>query len=276
MKKVNLTLLKKLRETTWVSFALCKQALLAVDNDFEKALAWLKKQGIAKGMKKTTRQSNEGVCQVFIEDNRAVLLALGCETDFVAKNQQFLDFFKQLGDFLLSQNVSQPNQVLSLSWKGETVENTILHLSGLLGEKISLKKYLFWEKKSNQAFSCYNHNNNQICSLLLLNKGLVDQEDLAMHVVALEPRFISLKDVDQSFIDQEKQIIVEQVNKHFDADKPLFIKEKMIAGKLKKHLQEICLLEQKFVKNPQQSVGDFLDQFGVVVEKMYTFKVGGE
>ena len=251
---------------------MCKQALLAVDNDFEKAVSWLKVKGIAKGMQKASRHSGEGVCQVFTAGNSAVLLLLNCETDFVAKNQQFLTFFAQLGTLLVTSGVGTLEEVKQLEWKGTTVEKAILELSGLLGEKIVLKEYFLWQKTAQQTFACYNHSNNQICSLLLLNKEFAFKEDLAMHAVALQPRFISREDVSSTFLAKERDIIVEQVSKTFDPNKPLAIKERMISGKLEKSLKDVCLLEQKFVKDGQQTVGTFLQKHGVNVEKMHIFK----
>lgn len=275
MKKVNLILLKKLRQTTWISFEMCKQALLANDNDFEKSLQWLKVQGITKGIKKAERVSNQGVYQALSQGNKAVLLSLTCETDFVAKNHQFLDFFHKLGKFVFKQNILDSVQLLQKHWKDGSVGEAILELSGLLGEKITLKECFVVQKDSNQVFATYNHSNNQICSLLVLNKDTPIKEDLAMHVVAFEPRFIALTDIPQSVIDQEKQVVLEQVAKTISPNKPTVIREKMIAGKLHKTLQDICLLEQKFVKIPQQTVKSVLVAQNLQIEKMYIRKIGG-
>ena len=225
-------------------------------------------------MKKSSRQSEEGVCQVFLSGDKAILLSLSCETDFVAKNKQFLNFFVKLGQFILNQDKSTIDEVLRLQLDNETIENQILQLSGLLGEKIVIKDFLALKKSSDQAFACYNHNNNRICSLLLLSSDVNFKEDLAMHAVAFEPQFISLKDVSQEFIKKERDIIVEQVNKEFGTSKSLEIRKRMINGRLEKFLKEICLLEQKFIRDAQQTVSNLLEKNQTVVQQMYIFKAG--
>ena len=260
-KKVDIKLLKKLRNKSLVSFSLCKEALFVNNNNFDKAFEWLRMKGIAdKAEGKKDQKNNEGICATFIQENFAVLLKLSCKTDFVARNEIFRKFFFKLGELVAKHQLIDKPKIEKLSFDSQTVKEKILELTTQMGEKIDLEKITTLTKNNNHYFGFYNHNDYKSCSLVVLDQKIDFElrEDLAMHIVAMKPSFIDLESIDTDFYNQEKNIIINQVKKKIDKDKSLDLQEKIIQGKLNKHLKSLCILEQKFVKSPSETTRKYL------------------
>ena len=273
MERINIELLKKLRKVTFASFKLCKKALLISKNNLDKAVNWLRVKGIAQSAKQGVYQTSEGVCQVFLKDNKAVLLELNCQTDFAAQNEQFFNFFLQISSLILASNISTVEQLLHLKFQNATVQDEILRITGILGEKIEVGRLLVVHKKDEEVFAHYNHTNKKVCSLLVLDADLVSKEDLAMQVVAMQPQFISTKDVTADFLAKERKLIVEQLEREHGKE-TLRFKDQIVNGRMKKMLGEVCLLEQKFIKNPKIKISDYLNSVKVKILQMFFLQVG--
>lgn len=268
--KVDIKLLKKLRDTTLAGFGLCQKALQINNNDFDKALNWLRVQGAHKALTKVTRDAKDGCCGVFTTKEKAILLQLSSETDFVARTTHFQKFFQQLGHFFLKQNAQNLAAAEKLIFSNDqSVKAAVLQLSSQFGEKVAIVQYLSVTKKPEESFAFYNHNDQKSCALLILSGRVSEQlsEELAMHVVAMKPKFISLQDIPDAFILQEKSVIAKQIkqNKGQFASKTPALLEKIIVGKLNKSLQEFCLLEQNFVIDPTQKIRNILKQNNVKI-----------
>lgn len=281
--KIDLKLLKKLRQLTFVGYDFCKKALLVSNNNFEKALEWLNQQGIIKGAKRMQNKTDEGVCQVFVWPNNdtALFLELNCETDFVADNQEFRSFFHKLGQLIYTHNAKEKSEVLQLNWENETIENVLLKMSHKFGEKITIGNLLLISKKTEQLFAFYNHNDFAHSALLIINSlanevSPSDLEVLAMHVVAMKPQFISWKKISPTILAKEKVTVTKLIEEKTKtlANFTEQQKKQMIEKKMKKNLESLCLLNQKFVKEPNLTVGQYLQKYNLEVKKLFFLKAG--
>ena len=255
---VTAQMVKELREKTSAGMLDCKKALEATNCDMEEAVKWLREKGIAKAEKKASRIAAEGLCEVKVDGNNAILFEVNSETDFVAKNQKFLDLIEKIGNAVLKSDAKCTDCAMNVTVDGKTVSEVILEASGTIGEKISLRRVTRVVKNENQVFGVYKHMGGKIVTLSVLEGN--DEEaakDVAMHVAAIAPKYVSKNDVSADEIAKEREILLAQAlneNAESAKPKPEAIIEKMVEGRLNKNLQEMCLLNQPFVKNPDQTV----------------------
>ncbi|WP_181898537.1 translation elongation factor Ts, partial [Halobacillus trueperi] len=250
---VNAKMVKELREKTGAGMMDCKKALTETDGDMDKAMEWLREKGISKAAKKADRIAAEGSAAIEISGNTAVLFEVNCETDFVTKNDQFKDLLKDLGQHLLSQKPATVEEALEqkLHGDGEVLSSYITERVAKIGEKISLRRFVIKEKTDNDAFGAYLHMGGNIGVLTVL-EGSTDEsaaKDVAMHVAAVNPRYVSRDEIPQEEADKEREMLKTQA---MNEGKPENIVEKMVEGRLNKFFEEICLLDQSFVKDPDQ------------------------
>lgn len=257
---INAKLIKQLRDMTAAGMLDCKKALDANDGDLDKAVVWLREKGIAKAEKKAaSRVAAEGLCSYVIVDNKAVIYEVNSETDFVAKNEKFINLVNQIGEVLVNSTATNTEEALAVEINGKTLANMILEAAGVIGEKISLRRVSVINKKDDQVFGAYKHNGGNIVTIAVLNgTDTTVARDIAMHVAASNPTYVSKNDIPADAIAKEEEIILQTaLNENASSAKPKpenIIKERIVPGRLEKSLKDICLLSQPFVKNPDQTV----------------------
>ena len=270
---VTAQLVKELREKTGAGMLDCKKALEATDGNIEEAITWLREKGIAKAAKKESRVAAEGLCNVAIDGNKAVIYEVNSETDFVSKNTQFLDLINTIGNALLS---SDSDDYLNIVYNGETINNILISATATIGEKISLRRVTRVTKTDAENFGAYKHAGGRIAVLTVIDGGSeAVAKDVAMHVAAINPRYLSQNDVPAEEIEKEKAIqIAEMKNDPKMANKPENVLENIVKGKLGKFLKEICLLDQPFVKNPDLTVEQFAKSEKSTIKSYIRLEVG--
>ncbi len=259
MANITAQMVKELREKTSAGMLDCKKALAATDGNMEEAVTWLREKGIAKAVKKESAVAAEGLCSYRISGNKCVVFELNSQTDFVAQNEKFLNLLDKVGEILVSSNATNTEEALALDVDGKDLNTVILEASGVIGEKITLRRVGVIEKNSDEVFGAYKHMKGRIVTITVLagNEDAV-AKDIAMHVAALNPKYISSEDIPADVIEKEREIILAAaLNENANAPKPKpenIIAERIVPGRLEKNLKEICLLSQQFVKNPDQTV----------------------
>ncbi|TGB04776.1 translation elongation factor Ts [Halobacillus salinus] len=272
---VNAKMVKELREKTGAGMMDCKKALTETDGDMEKAMEWLREKGISKAQKKADRIAAEGAAAIEISGNTAVLFEVNCETDFVTKNDSFKTMLQDLGKHLVSQKPETVEAALEqpLHGDGQKLGDYITDMIAKIGEKISLRRFALKEKTDNDAFGAYLHMGGNIGVLTVL-EGSTDEQaakDVAMHVAAVNPRYVSQQDIPEEEANAEREMLKTQA---LNEGKPENIVEKMVEGRLNKFFAEICLLEQDFVKDPDQKVKQFVEAKGGQINAFDRFEVG--
>jgi len=214
----------------------------------------------------------EGLASVVTDGNKAILFELNSETDFVAKNQEFLDLIDHVGQELIQGDAADLEAALALSVDGGTMADLIVKATARIGEKLDLRRYQRIEKTDAQVFGAYTHMGGKIASLAVLEGG--DESvarDIAMHVAANNPNYLDESQVSQDVIDHERSVLrAEALNE----GKPEAIVDKMVEGRLNKMLKEICLVHQPFVKNPDETVAQHVKAAGAQVVSFIRLEVG--
>ncbi len=276
MEKSTTELLKELRERTGAGVLDCKKALDATNNDIEAAIQWLREKGMAKAVKKASRVSAEGLFNVIIEGNKALVYELNCETDFVAKNDKFKNFMNELGQVLFANGVKNTEEALETkNEKGETVSDMVLGFTAVIGEKISLRNVKLVVKADDEQFGIYKHNGGKIAVVLVMKGGDAQAAKLlAMTICANNPMYKDESEVEESWLNNEREVLTKE-SKEQNPNKPDQIIAKMIEGKLQKELKEICLVHQGLVSDPNVTVESFLKEQNATIVS-YSRNVVGE
>ncbi|APC48604.1 translation elongation factor Ts [Virgibacillus halodenitrificans] len=268
-------MVKELREKTGAGMMDCKKALQETDGNLDKAVDYLREKGIAKAAKKADRIAAEGSTYIAVEGNSAVLLEVNCETDFVTKNDQFKQLLSELGSHIVKHQPETVEEALQqkLHGEGDTVETYINSAVAKIGEKISLRRFTVVNKTDNDVFGEYLHMGGRIGVLTLLEGSNDEQvaKDVAMHVAAVNPRYVSRDAVSEEEVNHEREVLKTQA---LNEGKPEKIVEKMVEGRLGKYFEEICLLEQSFVKDPDQKVKKYVADKGAAVKTFIRYEVG--
>lgn len=264
---------KALRERTGAGMMDCKKALTHTDGDMEKAIDYLRENGIAKAAKKADRVAAEGLTYILSNDQAAVILEVNSETDFVAKNDHFKTLIQNLAKHILTE---KPNTVEAAAKQkmesGETVAEYINNAISTIGEKISLRRFTLVEKSANETFGTYLHMGGRIGVLTVLEGGTEEvAKDVAMHIAAVNPKYVSRDQVQADEIEREREVLTQQA---LNEGKPENIVEKMVTGRINKFYEEICLIEQAFVKNPDEKVGQVVSKAGATVKMFVRYEVG--
>lgn len=265
---------KELREKTGAGMLDCKKALEATEGDMEKAIDWLRENGIAKAAKKESRIAAEGLTEAKSLDNTAVILEVNCETDFVAQNEEFKSIVSSIINTLLKNDVKTMDEANDLTIDGgsETIKEAIVNFTAKIGEKISFRRFDRIQKTDDQNFGIYSHMGGKITALVVIDKANEDiAKDVAMHVAAMNPTAVKRDDVPAELVERESHIIKEQV---LAEGKPENIAEKMVTGRLNKFYKEICLEEQAFIKENSMDVKTYVENNGGTIVSMTRFAVG--
>lgn len=256
---INVNDLKELRERTGAGIMDCKKALEANSGDIEKSAQWLREKGIAKAVKKAGRISAEGLFNVIVNGNSALLYEVNCETDFVAENQKFKDFVALVGDLLVKGGAKCTDCAMEVkNEKGETMEQVLLGFTAVVGEKITLRNVMSIEKTDAQCFGVYKHNGGKIAVVDILEGGDSQiAKNIAMHICANNPQYQDESSVDPEYLKSEREVLTKEA-KLENPSKPDAIIAKMIEGRLAKELKEICLVDQPFLMDNNVTVGKYL------------------
>lgn len=265
---------KELRERTQAGFMDCQKALIETKGDIEKAIVWLREKGISKANKKADAIAAEGITNVIEKGNDALIIEVNSQTDFVAKNKEFRDLVNDIVETIFKNKKTKKAEVDSLKLKNnKDVKTACLEATGKIGEKIDFRRAELISKTKDQVFGIYQHNNERISSLVLI-EGKVPQEvakDIAMHLTAMNPKFINKSQVDKKWLEQEKNILVK---KTIDEGKPKEFAEKIVEGRLGKIVSEVCLEEQPFFKDPSITVAAYLKKHNGKIVKMFRYELG--
>jgi len=267
--QITASLVKELRERTGAGMMDCKKALQEVDGDIEVAIEEMRKSGAAKAAKKAGRIAAEGVISIKQDGKDITILETNCETDFVAKDENFLSFTNSVIDAVATENPDDVEALMGVSLGDETVEEAAQLLVTKIGEKITVRR--FEKLTASGPVGTYSHG-VRIGVIVELDGG--DEalaKDLAMHIAASKPICVSEGQVSQELLDKEKEIFMAQAE---ESGKPAEIIEKMVAGKIKKFLKEITLLGQPFVKDPDQTVEKLLQAANASVVSLIRYEVG--
>ena len=278
MPAVTPLMVKELREKTGAGMLDCKKALEASNCDIEEAIKWLREKGIAKAEKKASRVAAEGLCSFAFNGNSAVVFEVNSETDFVAQNEKFVTLINNVGEIIANSNAECTNCALELNVDGKTLNEVILEASGTIGEKLSLRRVQRVTKTDSQVFGAYKHMGGRIVTLVLLDGTDAEcAKDVAMHIAALGPKYVSSEQISAEEVAKEREILLAQAlneNETSAKPKPQQIIEKMVEGRLVKNFKEICLLDQPFVKNPDQTVAAYVKSKGCNVVSFVRLVVG--
>lgn len=269
---ISASLVKELRELTGAGMLDCKKALEENNGDIEQAVNWLREKGISKAAKKAGRIAAEGLSATIVEGNKAVIIEVNSETDFVAKNEEFQELVQTLLNTIVASDASTVEEALNLSTNEGTIDELLVAKTSKIGEKLSFRRFELVTKNDNQVFGSYVHMGGKISVLTVLENTSEDvARDVAMHAAAMKPRYVRRGEVPTSEIEQEKTILREQV---INEGKPENIVDKIVDGKIQKYYQEVCLEEQPFVKDGDVTVGKYVTNNGGTIVSMSRYEVG--
>jgi len=273
MMQITAAMVKELRERTGAGMMECKKALTAAEGDMEKAIEDMRKSGAAKADKKAGRVAAEGLIATAVsDDNKQVaIVEVNCETDFVAKDDNFVNFTASVANAVISGKPDSVEALMAMSTgEGSSLEEARQNLVAKIGENIQVRRFEIMDLTGGTVGS-YLHG-ARIGVVLDMKGGDADlAKDVAMHIAASKPACVSEKDVPPEMVEKEKEILIAQAE---SSGKPAEIIEKMIQGRLRKYLAEITLVGQPFVKDPDTTVGKLLDKAGAEVVGFTRFEVG--
>ena len=267
-------LVKQLREKTGAGMMDCKKVLTETDGDMEKAAELLRERGIAKAAKKSGRIAAEGLVATYISDDKKVgsIVEVNAETDFVAKNAEFVNFVNDVAEIVAKSNPADVEALLATNYKdeGKTVQEVLTDKIATIGENMSIRRFSRFE--SNGLVESYIHLGGKIAVLVDMAKGEETlAKDVCMQIAAAKPEFVNRDEVPSDRLTKEMEILKAQA---MNEGKPAEIAEKMVQGRIGKFYSEICLLDQEFVKDPSIKVGDLVKNKNAEVVKFARFETG--
>jgi len=274
--QITASLVKELRDKTGAGMMDCKKALTECEGDIAKATDWLREKGISKAAKKSGRIAAEGLSRVKTNGNKAVLVEVNSETDFVAKNDKFVALLDGITEALLNSDAKTLDDANALALNGSTVAAEIVNATATIGEKISLRRFVLVEKNDDETFGQYMHNGGSISALAVIKGGdAAVAKDMAMQVASMNPQYISREQMDADFIKHEEEIQWEIIkNDESLANKPEKVLQGILNGRLSKSLQEISLVDQVYFKDQDKKVGQFLKENKAIVTNFVRYQVG--
>ena len=267
---------KELREKTGAGMMDCKKALEATEGDIAKGIDWLREKGISKAAKKADRVAAEGLTGAVENGDVAYVYEVNSETDFVAKNDKFLDLIKTVGEAVLASGASTLEEALAFSYNGKTLEATMLDATATIGEKITLRRLEKIEKAADESFGLYIHMGGKISVVVKVKNGNEEiNKDMAMQVASMMPTYISRNHMPEEFIEHERAIQTEILNNDEAlASKPDNVKKGILEGRLSKSLQDSSLVDQIYFKDQDKKVANVLKEASAEVTYFVRYAVG--
>lgn len=269
---ITASMVKELRDQTGAGMLDCKKALTETNGNIEEAVNWLREKGISKAAKKASRIAAEGLAVCKIKGNKAAIVEVNSETDFVAKNPEFTTLVDTIVDTVLNSEAKTMEDAMKLSIGDKTIEEAIIEKISVIGEKLSFRRFEVVEKDDTEVFGTYSHMGGKIVTLTVL-KGNDEEvaKDVAMQVAAMRPLYLNKDEVPEEKIESERAILTEQAeNEGLDANKLPMI----VNGRLNKFYEEICLLDQNFVKENKMKVSKFVESKNMEIISFVRYEVG--
>ncbi len=280
--EITASMVKQLREMTGAGVMACKKALVETDGDFDKAIESLREKGEATAVKKAGRIAAEGTVLAVVEGNKAAIVEVNSETDFVAKNEKFRTFVGNIAEQILAtdvKTVEELNDAKFIKDEAKTVKEEVISQIAVIGENLSIRR--FEKIETEGVVVSYIHGGGRIGVLVEASADVVNDEvkealkNIAMQIAALNPKYTSDAEIDSDFIAREREILMAQImNDPKEASKPEKVINGMIEGRLKKELKEICLLDQVYVKaeDGKQSVAKYIEEVAKATNSNLTIK----
>ena len=258
---------KELRDMTGVAMMDCKKALVECEGDIERALDLLRSNSALKAEKKSSRVAADGILVVSVNEDYATLVELNSETDFAAKDANFLSFGEKVKEYVSKNKIFEASAL-----KESSLEDDRKALVQTIGENIQIRRVVTLEFDSSMNIGIYIHSDSKLGSLVVTKDGNDEiAKDIAMHVSAFNPLCLSQDDIDKEVLEREKAIYQNQAQ---DSGKPQDIMDKMVDGKIKRFLSEVSLISQNFVKDPDITVQEYLEKGGATIVEFARLKVG--
>ena len=271
--EVTASMVKELRETSGAGMMDCKKALAETNGDMNAALDYLREKGISKATKKESRIAAEGLANIYVDGNKAVILEVNSETDFVSKNEEFKSMIDEIGSALLKSDVKTIEEANELTTEsGATIKDLIVAKIAKIGEKLSFRRFTIVNKEDNETFGSYIHMGGKIASLVVITGDNVEAaKDVAMQQAAMRPTYTFISDVPSDVLEKERAV---QKELAMNEGKPADIAEKMVEGRINKFYKEICLNEQVFVKDNGLTIKSFLKNNNSELKYAIRYEVG--
>lgn len=273
MASITAKLVKELRDKTSVGMMDAKKALVATDGDMEKAVDFLREKGIAKAEKKSGNVAANGLAQIAVNGNVAAITEVNSETDFVATNDRFKTLVSTITDLIAANKPADVDAALQLkNDAGQSISDLIIEQTQVTSEHTSLRRFAVVEKADGDSFGAYLHNGGQIAALVVLEGAdEATAKNVAMHVAAVNPEFVSRDDIPAERLDHEREVLKKEA---LNEGKPEKIVEKMVEGRLRKFLSEISLADQEFVMDSDQTVSQYVASKGGKLKSFVRYEVG--
>lgn len=268
---VSASMVKELRELTGAGMLDCKKALDEVNGNMEEAITYLREKGISKAQKKSSRIAAEGLALSKVNGNKAVIVEVNSETDFVAKNEEFIKLINAIADTLLESNAKTVEEALELKYEDKTINDLIIEKISTIGEKLSLRRFEIVEKKDSEIFGTYSHLNGKIVTLDVLSSDEELAKDIAMQIAAMRPSYLSKEDVPSEVVEKERTILKETAVNEGLAENKI---DMIVNGRLNKFYEEICLLEQGFIKENKMKVSKYVESKNSKILSFVRYEVG--
>ena len=268
---ISASLVKELREATGAGMLDCKKALEASNGNIEEAVTWLREKGISKAAKKASRIAAEGLAVSKINGNKAVVLEVNSETDFVAKNEEFVNLVNTIADAVLENDVNTIEDAMKLTVNGKNVEELIVDKTATIGEKLSFRRFEVVYKEDTEVFGTYSHMGGKIVALTVLSKDEELAKDIAMQVAAMRPLYLNREQVPADVLEKERAILREQAeNEGLDPNKL----DMIVNGRVNKYYEEVCLVDQGFIKENKMKVNKFVESKNSNILGFVRYEVG--
>ena len=268
---ISASMVKDLREATGAGMLDCKKALEASNGNMEDAITWLREKGISKAAKKASRIAAEGLAVAKVKGNKAVVVEVNSETDFVAKNEEFQNLVNVIADTVLDSNVKNIEEANKLTHDGKTLEELVVDKTATIGEKLSFRRFEILEKEDNQVFGTYSHMGGKIVALTLLDSDEEVAKDIAMQVAAMRPLYLDREAVPADVLEKERTILREQAeNEGLDPNKI----DMIVNGRINKYYEEVCLVDQGFIKENKMKVNKYVESKGSKIVGFVRYEVG--
>lgn len=271
-----LELVKQLRDQTGAGMMDCKKALEASDCDLDKAVDWLREKGIAKSVSRESRVAAEGLANITVDGNKAVLVEINTETDFTARTDKFKDMVKDVAAVILAHSPADVEEALALPTAEGTVNELISAVSFATGEKMTLRRFEVVNKNDDQLFGYYVHHDGKTAAIVTLTGSNEEVgKPIAMQVASMKPQYVDRASMPQEIVEHETAVQTEIAkNDPNNANKPANIIERMVSGRVSKALQEMCLLDQAFILDGGLKVSAYLKENGMSVNSFVLYVVG--
>lgn len=277
MATVTAAMIKALREETGAGMMDCKKALVESDGDEAKAIDWLRKKGVANAAKKEGRIAAEGLSRILVKGDKAAIVEVNSETDFVAKNDKFLALLDTTLATLIDSDAKTVEEALALPTADGTLNDTFVNAVAIIGEKITLRRFAVISKTSDEEFGAYMHQGGRISAVVVV-KGTNDAQvakNMAMQVASMNPTYVSRNEMPQDVIAHERKILMEQIEGDEKlAGKPEKVKAGIVEGRLSKELQDMCLVDQLFFLDQDMKCGQYLKNNNAEVLSFVKYTVG--